>query len=236
MKIFFIIKGSVIIVAGAVISVLMLIGRQFVLYQAWDIALVFVVSLLISVFPFSMAVVFTRLEKVERMQSEDYDLLSRKIAALRKLVKNGDSEAQGEPNARKMLLEGTAKAADAAVMPVISIGEPGEVPKSELEDTAPIPVKTSAAKPNAGMVGNRIIRIMLVSAGAAMMGLSIYYFVQIILGNLWFDTTFRTVQILLFIGGAGFMVLAKILKNQEEILQNVRLIDSKRDAGDTDGK
>ena len=87
MKIFFVILGSAIIISGAAISVFMLISRQFVLFQAWDIALVFVLSLLASIIPFSMAVIFTRLEKVERLQKDDYNLLENKISALQKTTK-----------------------------------------------------------------------------------------------------------------------------------------------------
>lgn len=64
---------------------------------------------------------------------------------------------------------------------------------------------------------DRVIRAMLNTAGISMIMLSAYYFVQVIFYNRWLDTSFRTVQILLFIGGVAFLALSKILKGQETI-------------------
>jgi hypothetical protein len=72
----------------------------------------------------------------------------------------------------------------------------------------------------------KIARTALYFAGVASILLSIYYFFQIIWGDLWFDTPFRTVQAIMFFGGVILIVLGKILKNQERI---IRLLGSDKE-------
>jgi len=102
--------GCAIIVAGAVISLVALIDRQFVLFQAWDIAITFAAALLISVIPFGMAVILARLEKLEQLQKDDYDLLERKYNALQKATKSLHSEISENAKVNRMLYEGTSMA------------------------------------------------------------------------------------------------------------------------------
>ena len=240
MKIFFVVMGSAIIISGAVVSLVMLVSRQFVLFQAWDIAFVFVLSLLVSVIPFSIAAILARLEKVERLQKDDYNLLENKISALQKTTKNIKEELSDDAKAHKMLLEGTATAKSDGTVPAGTIdeffqavrGEPSPpappTPSAILPYTPPVaqtqPVSPAVPAPPApvtykGMLLSKIIRIALLCLGIICLALSGFYLFQLIFHGLWYDTNIRIPQLIQFFGGVVFMVLSRILKNQEKIIR-----------------
>ena len=62
-------------------------------------------------------------------------------------------------------------------------------------------------------------KIVLISAATVMFLLFSYYFATTIINNLWDDTTFRLVQVALFVGAGVFLALSKIINNQEKIIQ-----------------
>lgn len=252
MKIFFVTMGSAVIISGAAISAFMLIDRQFVLFRAWDIALVFAASLLISVIPFAMAVILTQQEKLERIQKDDYNLLERKMNMLEKLIKNLEQKLTEEPKAHMATLEETP------------ITEGGEVNSINESDIAPNPASLLSPPPPIrpyipsqaqtygkeslsalaykGMKLNKIVRIALFSVGIVCLLLSAYYLFQLIFQLRWDDTNIRVPQLIQFFGGVIFITLSKILKNQEKIIRlslkrrtdidNAGLIDNKRASGD----
>ena len=95
-------------------------------------------------------------------------------------------------------------------------------------------------------VANRCMYISLVAAGCVMLLLCAYYTFQVIWNGLWDNTPFRTVQVLLAIGGLGSLGIARVIKNQEILMhmvyergqngENAGLIDKKRASGDAAGK
>ena len=69
---------------------------------------------------------------------------------------------------------------------------------------------------------NIIIRYFLLGAGVTMLLLFGYYFATTIMNNLWEDTVFRLIQVVLFIGAGVFLGLVKIISNQEKLIQLLR--------------
>ena len=263
MKIFFVIMGSAVIVSGAVISAFMLIDRQFVLFQAWDIALVFAASLLISVIPFGLAVVLTRVEKVERVQKEDYNLLERKITNVEKAAKTFYEEAAKAPEAHTILLEegeppieGGSLIATEQLLTTMRKHYGLDSPPPPIQPfhaavAAATPEHKPESAPKSGYKGatlNKVIRTALFSLGIICLALSAYYLFLLVFQGQWHNVNVRIPQLIQFFGGIVFMALSRILKNQEKIIRlslkrrndidnaNAGLVDKKHEPGDAAGK
>ena len=223
MKIFFIILGCIIIISGAVISAFMLISRQIVIYYAWEPAIVFAASLLISAIPFGMAVILARLEKAEHLQREGYNLLERKVAALAKTIKILREELSEDAKVHRLLYEGTSMAKDtaAAMLPeelFDTLQKEHETP-SQITPFVPLHgVEPLSKQTYKGMTINKIVRIILFYTGIICLLLSAFYLFQLIFQERWEDTNVRIPQLIQFFGGMIFIALGRILKNQEKII------------------
>jgi len=256
MKIFFVIMGCAVIIAGAAISMYLLMDRQFALFDSWDIALIFGSSLLISVIPFALAVILTRLDKVERAQRDDYSMLDHKINQLEKtptpqehLTSVFHDEPPKDLRGHVPLFEPTP--ASTARTDGFSSAEeffeavrsehgldPLPAPPAPPQITEPSKIESPPVTTYKGMQLNKIIRTALLSAGIVCLLTSGYYFFQVVSQSLWDDTVFRIAQLILFFGGVSFMALSRILMNQEKIIRlslkrrneidNARFTDNKR--------
>jgi len=69
---------------------------------------------------------------------------------------------------------------------------------------------------------NRIVSSVLFIAGVILVGMSLYYIVQIVRLNLWEDVIFRIISVIAFIGGGVFIGLSRVLANQNELVQLLR--------------
>jgi hypothetical protein len=247
MKIFFAIMGCAVIIAGAAISAHMLIDRQFVLFQAWDIALIFGISLLISAIPFGMAAILVRVEKFERLQKEDYNLLERKMRGMEKAVKNLH---QILPEGQKVHILPRKETPAAKSSNMGTIDEFFEAVRSEhgappaptnhIKPYAPPPTSvpykgSSPVSTYKGMRLNKAVRIALFFAGIICLLLSAYYLFLLIYHGRWDEVNVRLPQLIQLFGGIIFMVLSKILKNQERIiLQSLKRRNDIDNAGPID--
>ena len=59
-------------------------------------------------------------------------------------------------------------------------------------------------------------------AGLILVGMSVFYILQIVRLSLWDDVIFRIVSVLVFIGGGIFVGLSRVIKNQDELIQLFR--------------
>ena len=229
MKIFFVIMGCAVIIAGAVISVHMLIDRQFVLFQAWDIVFIFGMSLIVSVIPFAMAAILSRVEKVERLQKDDYNLLERKTAGMEKAVKN---LYQKLSEGSHILPREEIPAAKSSNMGTIDEffkavrSKDGDVSASAIDihpyapPPTPVPYKELPPMPAyKSMRLNKVVRVALFSIGIVCLALSAYYLFQLIFHGRWDEANVRIPQLIQFFGGVTFLTLSRILKNQEKIIR-----------------
>jgi uncharacterized protein YacL len=69
---------------------------------------------------------------------------------------------------------------------------------------------------------NRVVSHALFIAGLILVGMSVFYVLQIVRLSLWDDVIFRIVSVLAFIGGGIFVGLSRAIKNQDELIQLFR--------------
>ena len=69
---------------------------------------------------------------------------------------------------------------------------------------------------------NKIVSYVLFIAGLILVGMSMFYILQIVRLSLWDDVIFRIVSVLAFIGGGIFIGLSRVIKNQDELIQLFR--------------
>ncbi|MCL2375758.1 MAG: hypothetical protein FWC76_00040 [Defluviitaleaceae bacterium] len=91
-----------------------------------------------------------------------------------------------------------------------------------------------------------LFRILLLIAGLICLALSMYYLYQLTFLGLWHDTNIRIPRLIQFFGGVTFIVLGRILKNQEDIIrllyerrndsENAGFTDKERPSGDAQGQ
>ena len=77
---------------------------------------------------------------------------------------------------------------------------------------------------------NRIISYMLFVTGLILVGMSVFYILQIVRLSLWDDVIFRIVSVIAFIGGGIFAGLSRVLRNQDELMQLLRKANDNNDA------
>ena len=66
---------------------------------------------------------------------------------------------------------------------------------------------------------SKIISTVLFVTGLILVGMSLYYIVQIVRLDLWDDVIFRVVSMLAFIGGGVFVGLSQALRNQQKVIE-----------------
>jgi len=69
---------------------------------------------------------------------------------------------------------------------------------------------------------NKIISTILFIAGLILIGMSVYYIVQIVRLSLWEDVIFRIVSVLAFIGSGVFIGFSQVLKNQQKVIESLQ--------------
>jgi len=205
MKIFFLILSGIIVVFGILACAYMLIYDQFALFGYWDIAIVLAISLLVATIPFGIAVTLAKLQKSEQFQHETNKHLGRKVNVLEAVTKNLYEEIGEQPKMQRLLYDG---ADSTKVDSVVPISEHFETTQNPIE---PLPV-------NDRVTASRIARIVLFVSGIICLGLSVYYLFLLIFHGRWDDLNVRIPQLIQFFGGILFMVLSKVLRNQERLI------------------
>ena len=74
---------------------------------------------------------------------------------------------------------------------------------------------------------NKIISYTLFIAGLILVGMSVFYIVQIVRLSLWDDVIFRVISVMTFIGGGIFVGLSRVINNQNELIQLMRKSNEK---------
>jgi hypothetical protein len=154
-----------------------------------------------------MAVILARLEKVELVQKEDYNLLERKVSELEKAAEKIHEELSEDAKVHRILYEGTSMAKDADIFPA--------------EKPLGVSAAKNAATPRKVMRANNVVCIVLLCAGIICLGLSAFYLFQLIFQERWHDANVRIPQLIQFFGGVTFIILSKVIRNQEAIIRGV---------------
>jgi len=78
------------------------------------------------------------------------------------------------------------------------------------------------------------LRVVLFTSGVVCILFGIFYFVQVVMLSRWDDTPFRTVIILLVLGGLLLIGICQILRNQEKIISLLQSGNAKAAEGGSD--